>query len=38
MIRFLMVYVTEKRSMTMSPTDAKYLAALKKRYAKASKK
>jgi hypothetical protein len=38
MIRFLMVHVTEKWSMTMSPSDAKYLAALKKRYAQASKK
>src|SRR5512139_223778 len=38
MSRFLMVHVTENRSVTMKTTDRKYLAALRKRYARASKK
>ena len=33
-----MVHVTEKRGVTMKTTDRKYLAALRKRYARASKK
>jgi hypothetical protein len=33
-----MVHVTENRSVTMKTTDRKYLAALRKRYARASKK
>jgi hypothetical protein len=32
-----MVHVTENRSVTMKTTDRKYLAALRKRYARASK-
>ncbi len=33
-----MVHVTEKRGVTMTTTDRKYLAALRQRYARASKK
>lgn len=38
LIRFLMIHVTENGGMIMTGTDSRYLAALRKRYAQASKK